>query len=81
MLMTQRYPMYFDGVVAGAPAMRTGHSNLATKSVTVALNSVGGLTEAERKGIVTTLTNVCDARDGIKDGMIFDVLGCSPSPA
>jgi hypothetical protein len=27
--MTQRYPTYFDGVVAGAPAMRTGHSNLA----------------------------------------------------
>ena len=38
MLMSQRYPLYFDGVVAGAPAMRTGHSNLATRTVTVNLN-------------------------------------------
>jgi hypothetical protein len=29
MLMSQRYPLYFDGIVAGAPAMRTGRSNLA----------------------------------------------------
>ncbi len=40
MLMAQRYPLYFDGIVAGAPAMRTGHSNLATRSVTVALNRI-----------------------------------------
>ena len=32
MLMSQRYPLYFDGIVAGAPAMRTGHSNLATRT-------------------------------------------------
>jgi feruloyl esterase len=40
MLMSQRYPLYFDGIVAGAPAMRTGHSNLATRTVTVNLNKV-----------------------------------------
>ena len=40
MLMSQRYPLYFDGIVVGSPAMRTGHSNLATRTVTVALNSV-----------------------------------------
>ena len=40
MLMTQRYPLYFDGIVAGAPAMRTGHSNLATRTVTVNLNRI-----------------------------------------
>jgi hypothetical protein len=81
MLMTQRYPMYFDGVVAGAPAQRTGHSNLATKSVTVALNGAGGLSDSDRKAIVTKITETCDARDGIKDGMIFDVLGCNFTPA
>ena len=26
MIMSQRYPLYFDGIVAGAPAMRTGRS-------------------------------------------------------
>lgn len=29
MIMSQRYPSYFDGIISGAPAMRTGHSNLA----------------------------------------------------
>src|SRR4030095_8637358 len=28
MLMAQRYPLYFDGIVAGAPRMRTGFSGL-----------------------------------------------------
>ena len=28
MMMTQRYPMYFDGVISGDPAMRTGYSNI-----------------------------------------------------
>jgi feruloyl esterase len=39
MLMSQRYPMYFDGIVAGSPAQRTGYSGLATRAITVALNA------------------------------------------
>jgi len=93
MLMSQRYPLYFDGIVAGAPAMRTGHSNLATRSVTVALNRIaskgqdgrpipgGALSDADRKAIIAKLLDVCDARDGVKDGMIFDVTGCNFKPA
>jgi feruloyl esterase len=93
MLMAQRYPLYFDGIVAGAPAMRTGHSNLATRSVTVALNRIapksadgrpvpgGALSDGDRKAIINKLLDVCDARDGVKDGMIFDVTGCNFKPA
>jgi feruloyl esterase len=90
MLMSQRYPLYFDGVVAGAPAMRTGYSNLATRSVTVALNSVApkdasgrpgpALSESDKKAVIAKLLEVCDARDGAKDGMIFDPLGCNFRP-
>src|SRR2546428_392385 len=88
MLMAQRYPTYFDGIVAGAPAMRTGLSNLATRSVTVALNRIapkaadgrpvpgGALSDGDRRAIIAKLLDVCDARDGIKDGMIFDAAGC-----
>jgi len=91
--MAQRYPLYFDGIVAGAPAMRTGHSNLATRTVTVALNRVAqkgpdgrvlpgtGLSDSDRKAIIAKLLDVCDARDGVKDGMIFDVTGCNFKPA
>jgi hypothetical protein len=93
MLMAERYPLYFDGIVAGAPAMRTGHSNLATRSVTVALNRIapkgpdgrpvpgGALSETDRRAIIAKILDVCDARDGIKDGMIFDVAGCNFKPS
>ena len=93
MLMAQRYPTYFDGIVAGAPAMRTGHSNLATRTDTVALNRIapkgadgkpiagGALSDGDRRAIVAKILDVCDARDGVKDGMIFDVTGCNFTPA
>jgi hypothetical protein len=90
MLMSQRYPLYFDGVVAGAPAMRTGHSNLATRSVTVALNAIApkdasgrpgaALSDSDKKAVIAKLLEVCDARDGAADGMIFDVAGCGFRP-
>jgi feruloyl esterase len=83
MLMTQRYPMIFDGVVAGSPAMRTGLSNLATRTVTVELNKIapkgpdgrpvpgGALSDGDRKAIIAKLLDVCDARDGAKvDGCL-----------
>jgi feruloyl esterase len=93
MLMSQRNPLYFDGIVAGSPAMRTGHSNLATRTVTVNLNKIapkgpngqplpgGGLADTDRKAIIAKILDVCDARDGMKDGMIFDVAGCTFKPA
>jgi hypothetical protein len=90
MLMSQRYPLYFDGIVVGSPAMRTGHSNLATRTVTVALNSVApkdangkpgpALSDSEKKAFVAKLLDACDALDGEKDGMIFDAGGCAFRP-
>ena len=88
MLMTQRYPTYFDGVVAGAPAMRTGFSGLGDRWVAIALNQIAPkdaagkpipaqvFSDSDKKLIVNTLLNVCDAKDGVKDGMIFNIRGC-----
>jgi feruloyl esterase len=90
MIMSQRYPSYFDGIVAGSPAMRTGHSNLATRTVTVALNAVApkdangqpgqALSLSDKRVLISKLIEECDARDGIRDGMIFDVTGCKFTP-
>jgi len=90
MVMSQRYPLYFDGVVAGSPAMRTGFSNLATRAVTVALNAIApkdangrpgaALSDSDKKAVVAKLLDECDARDGVADGMVFDVTGCSFRP-
>ena len=40
MLMTQRYQTYFDGVVSGAPAMRTADSGIGDEWVATMLNTV-----------------------------------------
>lgn len=88
--MSQRYPLYFDGIVAGSPAMRTGHSNLATRTVTTALNAIApkdennrpgkALSESDQKAVIAKLLEVCDAMDGVADGMVFNVTGCNFGP-
>ncbi len=92
MLMTQRYPRFFDGVVAGAPAMRTSFSNLGDRWVAVALNAVApkdaagkpetsrALSDADRQLVIRRVLKDCDARDGAADGMIFDPAHCGFDP-
>ena len=93
MITTQRYPLYFDGVVAGSPAMRTSLSNLATRSVSVAFNRIAkkgpdgrpiagsAFSDSDRTAIVNKLVETCDPLDGIRDGMIFDPMACKFDPA
>jgi hypothetical protein len=93
MLAIQRYPELFDGVVVGAPAMRTGHSNLAIEWATVQFNQsaprdAAGLplverifSAADRQTIVGGLLRQCDALDGRADGMVMNVAGCRFRPA
>ena len=92
MIAAQRYPGEFDGIVAGAPAMRTNYSNLATRWVTVSLNATApvdaqghaltaqALSNSDRRLVVDGLLAACDALDGVKDGMIFDTRHCSFDP-
>ena len=93
MIVSQRYPGYFDGIVAGAPAMRTRYSNLATSWVTTSLNAAApkdadgkaqtakALSDADRKLVVDGLLKACDGQDGAEDGMVFNVRGCAFDPA
>jgi feruloyl esterase len=92
MLMSQRYPRYFDGIVAGSPAMRTNFSNLGDRWVAVALNQVAprdmqgkpdpahALSESDKKLVIDSLLKACDAKDGVADGMIFDPRACNFDP-
>ena len=94
MILSQRYPTVFNGIVSGDPAMRTGRSNLAIAQwIPVAYNQVAPkdesgkphleelITDEDRKVFMNALMNMCDARDGVADGMIFDPLGCDFDPA
>jgi feruloyl esterase len=92
MIMSQRYPDYFDGIVAGAPAMRTSFSNLADRWVAVNLNRVAprnaagkpdsarALSDTDKKLVIDSVLKACDAKDGVADGMIFDPAGCRFDP-
>jgi len=94
MILSQRFPTVFDGIVSGDPAMRTGLSNLAIgKWIPVAYNQAAPKDEAgkpqierllsdnDRKMFMDALMKKCDARDGVADGMIFDPLGCDFDPS
>jgi feruloyl esterase len=93
MMMSQRHPEYYDGIVAGAPAMRTGYSNLALRWAHVAFNQIAprdakgrpqgslALSDGDRRLIVRALLAACDAGDGAADGMIDNTRGCGFDPA
>lgn len=94
MILSQRYPTEFNGIVSGDPAMRTGLSNLAIAQwIPVAYNRTAPkdalgkpqidkfLSDDDRKLFMDGLMNRCDARDGVADGIISDPLGCDFDPA
>jgi hypothetical protein len=94
MILSQRYPAAFNGIVSGDPAMRTGLSNLTIAQwIPVAYNQAAPkdasgqpqidqfLTDDDRKLFMDALMQRCDARDGVADGMISDPLGCDFDPA
>lgn len=85
MIMAQRFPQLFDGIVSGAPAMRTGVSNLALRWVSAQLkpaveNARDPFSDAEQKLIMDGLMKRCDALDGNADGLIFNRTACDFDP-
>lgn len=93
MILSQRYPTLFNGIISGDPAIRTGLSNLAIgRWIPIALNQVApkdadgkpilaqAITENDRQLIKDALMKKCDAKDGIADGLISDPLACDFDP-
>ena len=93
MILSQRFPEIFDGIISGDPAMRTGLSNLAIGQwIPVTLNQIAlkdatgkpiltqAITDIDRKLIGDALLKRCDAKDGVADGMIFNPMACDFDP-
>jgi len=92
MLMAQRYPLYYDGIISGAPAMRTSLSNIGIRWVGVQLNQAAPLddngrpqpgpllSEAERNMVIDGLMTRCDGLDGAVDGLLFNPRACNFDP-
>jgi len=93
MLAAQRYPELFDGIVVGAPAMRTGNSNLAIAYSAVQFNQAAPrgkdgkpivdeiFSASDRAVLLQGMLDQCDGLDGLKDGMIMNVAQCHFQPA
>lgn len=93
MVLSQRYPTEFDGIIVGDPAMRTGLSGLAIAGwIPAAFNQIApkdangkpiitqAITDDDRKLIMDSLMKQCDAIDGVADGLISDPLACHFDP-
>jgi feruloyl esterase len=92
MMMSQRFPTYYDGIVATAPAARTSFSNLGLRHAAAALNAIApqdaqgkpqtrdALSESDRRLLIEGVLDVCDALDGNKDGLIFAPHNCRFDP-
>ncbi len=93
MLASQRYPGEFDGIVAGAPAMNTGRSNLGLAWANYLFTQIAPkgddgkpvpartFSPSDRKLVTDAVVAACDAKDGLKDGMIFNTRQCNFDPA
>jgi len=93
MLAAQRYPNDFDGIVAGAPAMETGLSNIGLRWAGVAYNRAAPadasgkplpaqlLSKSDKSLVMSRLLADCDELDGQKDGLIFNFGACRFDPA
>ena len=74
----QRYPADFDGIIAGAPANYTAHMTamqLYSGNV-VRREPAAALTQAAREALHAAALAACDAKDGVKDGIVGNPLEC-----
>ncbi|HEY2844436.1 MAG TPA: tannase/feruloyl esterase family alpha/beta hydrolase [Bryobacteraceae bacterium] len=82
LMSAQRYPEDFDAIVAGAPAINfTGR---ATQAVWIGQathkDEASALPQAKFAVIHDAVLTACDAKDGVKDGVLEDPTKCKFDP-
>ncbi|MBM3812784.1 MAG: tannase/feruloyl esterase family alpha/beta hydrolase [Acidimicrobiia bacterium] len=80
LILAQRFPEDFDGILVGAPVLDFTGTMLSYASTAKAL-AAAPLTEAKVKLLAGRVYEACDAKDGLKDGLIDDPRLCAYSPA
>ncbi len=94
MMFSQRFPDYFDGITAGAPAMRVSSGATVAamwnnaKFTGIAPKDAAGnriLSQAFSNDDLTlaakAINAACDASDGVLDGMVNNVKACTFNPS
>lgn len=92
MMAAERYPLDFDGIIAGDPGFRLSRAAVGELWDTVQLTRIAprdaqgrpivsqALTQADLNLLAQGVLDACDALDGLKDGMINDVRACRFEP-
>ena len=78
--LAQRFPNDFDGIVVGAPSLYQTGTHLARAYWMKGLNA--NPFPASKLGLLAAkVYEVCDAKDGLKDGLIDDPRRCDFQPS
>jgi feruloyl esterase len=85
----QRFPENFDGIIAGAPANFSSHQAARMMSVALAVHPPSREASADEASYIPpakyplshqAVVEACDARDGVKDGVLEDPVRCDFDP-
>lgn len=83
LMVAQRYPEAFDGILAGNPASDWSHwaAGQVWNRQLQSAGSTGAIPVSKRKLIGDAVMAACDGADGVKDGLISDPRACTFDPA
>jgi len=93
LIVAQRMPLEFDGVVSGDPSLRLAWTNVDQAWNEIVLAKVApkdpqgqpivsqALSAADLQLVSETIVKQCDAQDGLADGIINDYPACHFDPA
>jgi feruloyl esterase len=82
MKAAQMYPADFNGIIAGSPGLDwSARSAQATRVAQALQPEASRLTPAFKETLHAAVVAACDAKDGVKDGLIENPLACTFDPA
>ncbi len=83
LMEAQRYPNDYDGIIAGAPANAFTHilTGFAWNMKNTLADPAAYISAKKLKAIEAAALAACDARDGVKDGVLDEPVRCGFDPA
>lgn len=82
MMLSQRFPADFDGIIARAPAGNFPGLFLQFNRFSKAQRAAGGqLNESKQTLLAQAVLQHCDAADGLRDGIVSNPRSCNFNPA
>jgi feruloyl esterase len=76
LMIAQRYPGDFDGIVAGAPVLNFS-GTMSSFACTAQALAAAPVPYAKMAALADRIYALCDDKDGLKDGLIEDPRRCN----